>query len=306
MLRRWFRRPPPEPARDTPPVPPAEADRETMPEVPDTPGPVDAADAARPVDVELASDQGALSTSDGTSATTLRQRAEAREGFVRAMLASDAVSPATRAVMTARLDALHEPPITVGAALTEAEVTTLRAALDRLIPQDDRALPVDLVCGIDERLAAGIGDGWRYDVLPSDAEALRRGIAGLDEAAQAAGNPTFVASPIAAQNEILRHVQGGFAAGQTWRSLRGDRWFEELLAAATVLYYADPLSLDEIGFVGYADLPSWQHLGLNERDVREQTPDDVAARWPVRSAGHDDPSEDAPVPTADDEEDVYG
>lgn len=216
------------------------------------------------------------------------------------MLASGAVSPATRAVMTARLDALHEPPITTGAVLTATEVTTLRAALDRLIPQDDRALPVDLVRGIDERLASGEGDGWRYDALPPDAEALRHGITGLDEAARVSGHDDFVRLTAEAQDDVLRQVRGGFAAGPTWRILRGDRWFEEVLAAATMIYYADPLSLDEIGFLGYADLPSWQHVGLNERDARERDPDEIARLWPVSSVGYDDPPVDAVVPTGED------
>ena len=243
---------------------------------------------------------------DADAGSERARQAEAREGFVRAILASGAVSPATRAVMTARLNALREPPITTGAVLTAAEVTTLRAALDRLIPQDDRALPVDLVRGIDERLAAGLGDGWRYDALPPDAEALRRGITGLDEAARASGPGEFADLAAGAQDEILRQVQGGFAAGPTWRTLRGDRWFEEVLVVATVIYYADPLSLDEVGFVGYADLPSWQHIGLNERDAREREPEEIAGRWPVSSAGYDDPPVDAVAPTGDDRDGAHG
>jgi gluconate 2-dehydrogenase gamma chain len=43
-----------------------------------------------------------------------------------------------------------------------------------------------------------------------------------------------------------------------------------MLAELTENYYSHPWAQDEIGYVGYADLPSWVNIGLNEKDAREQ------------------------------------
>lgn len=197
------------------------------------------------------------------------------EQRVRALLASEAVSPATRAVLAARLDALSRPPITVGARLTAEQVATLRAVIDRLVPQGDRDRPVDIVAAIDARLAAGQTDGWRYDALPPDTEAIGRGLAGLDEAAWLRHALDFTDLTPARQDALLRLVQNGTVPGETWRALPAQRWFEELLAEACEIFYADPLAQDEIGYVGYADLPAWDAIGLDRRDARElPTPPD--------------------------------
>ena len=192
------------------------------------------------------------------------------EERVRALLGSDAVSAATRIALTARLDALHRPPIVLGRSLSAEEVATLRAATDRLIPQADRDRPVDLVAAIDARLAADRGDGWRYDALPADGESLRRGLAGLDEAARELHALGFAGLAATQQDDVLRLVQTGNPPGDVWRTLPAGRWFEDLLAECCETYYADPISEDEIGYVGYADLPSWQAIGLDQREDRER------------------------------------
>ena len=146
----------------------------------------------------------------------------------------------------------------------------MRALTDRLISQTGRERKVDLVAAIDGRLAAKRGDGWRYDDLPADGEALRRGLAGLDEAARELHATTFSALTADQQDELLRLVQAGAPPGDIWRTLPADRWFEDVLAACCEITYADPIVQDEIGYVGYADLPSWQAIGLDQREDRER------------------------------------
>ena len=204
--------------------------------------------------------------------------AEHPERRVRRLLASDAVSPATRLVLTARLDALARPPVTVGVRLSAAQVATLRAVIDRLVPQDDREQPVDIVAAIDARLAGERTDGWRYDALPPDAEAIGRGLTGLDEAAWLRHALDFTDLTPARQDALLRLVQSGTVPGETWRTLPPQRWFEDVLTEACEIYYADPVAQDGIGYRGYADLPAWQAIGLDQRDARERpdAPDDSA------------------------------
>ena len=211
----------------------------------------------------------------------------ASELRVRAVLASTSVSPATRQVLTARLDALARPPITAGARLTAAQVTTLRAVIDRLVPQADHDRPVDIVAAIDARLAAGRTDGWRYDVMPADPEAIVKGLAGLDEAAWLRHARDFADLTPERQDALLRLVQQGNVPGETWRTLPPRRWFEDVLAEACEIFVADPLTQDDMGYAGYADLPDWWAIGLDQRDAREPAPV-PATSSPAPAEGHTD------------------
>lgn len=182
---------------------------------------------------------------------------------IRDLLNSERVTPATRDALFARLDA---PAVVVPRFLTAAEFRTLQAACARLLP--DPALQVDIAGPIDGRLADGAGDGWRYDVMPDDGAAMRHGLAGLDSAAQAVAGAQFadVAGP--AQDEILQAVQAGTPPGAAW-DLPPERFFEELLAEATEVFFAHPLAQERIGYAGMADQPGWTQIGLNERESRE-------------------------------------
>lgn len=152
--------------------------------------------------------------------------------------------------------------------LTAAEMTTLRAICARLLPQPDRpaAEQIDVAAIIDQRLAAGDSDGWRYDALPADADAYRAGLAWLDAAAQAAGTTSFAEASANQQDSIL-HTAGLAAVAQGGFEI--SRWFEELLAEAAEAYYAHPVAQEEIGYVGMADVPGWTRIGLNELEPRE-------------------------------------
>ncbi len=187
-------------------------------------------------------------------------------GTVRALLQTDAVTPATREAMQARLDA---PPVTAPRFFSEDEFAILRAACARLIPQPERATPIDVAACIDQRLSEGKGDGWRYDAMPPDGEALRRGLHGLDESAQTLHGASFAACDATQQDTILQAAQNGQADGEVWHMLPSKRFFEELLAEATENYYAHPLAQEEIGYAGFADAPDWNRIGLNQREDRE-------------------------------------
>ena len=186
-------------------------------------------------------------------------------GNVRALLDSPAVTPATREVLQARLDAALAPP----RFFSESEMTTLRAACDRLLPQPERLNRIEIAASIDERLADGKGNGWRYDALPPDAETFRAALRGLDESAQSLANIPFVSLDASQQDAVLRAVQNKTAAGATWHILHSRRFFEELLAETTEIYYAHPFAQEEIGCVAFADAPGWMRIALNEREARE-------------------------------------
>ena len=188
-------------------------------------------------------------------------------GTVRALLETELVTEATRAALQARLLAPpYEPQF-----LEPATYDLLRAVAACLIPQPDRAEPIELAPGVDQRLAHGGSDGWRYDSMPPDREAYRLGLGGIDQSARALFGQDFRELDPTQQGRVLQEVQESTAPGEAWRTVPAHRFFEELLTELTELYYAHPLAQEEIGYVGMADVPGWTRIGLNEREEREPT-----------------------------------
>jgi gluconate 2-dehydrogenase gamma chain len=188
-------------------------------------------------------------------------------GTVRALLATPHVSEATRAALQARL---AEPATYAPQFLAPETYALLEAVAARLFPQSDRPeTPIALAPAVDQRLAEGRADGWRYDALPPDREAYRVGLGGIQEIAQNRFQADFVGLNPEQQYAVLQALASGTPPGTTWTTLDAGRFFEEMLAELTETYYAHPLAQEEIGYVGMADLPSWIKIGLNEKDDRE-------------------------------------
>jgi hypothetical protein len=186
-------------------------------------------------------------------------------GTVRALIESDLVTPPTRRASAG--DAAEAS--SHAALLRAARIRRGRAACDRLIPQPDRAPPVDLAGELDARLADGAGDGWRYARMPSDPQMHAMGVAGLDQTAHAMFGNGLASLLDEERDAVLGAVQSGTAAGQVWAEMDSACYFEELLALIVDIYYAHPLALEEIGYVGMADAHGWQAIGLNEREAHE-------------------------------------
>lgn len=183
--------------------------------------------------------------------------------IIRNLLGGRHVSAATRTVLMVRLDA---PPVAVPRFLTLAEFRTLQAVCARLLP-DGRVLDgrVAVAGPMDARLADGKADGWRYDAMPDDGTAMRAGLSALDGAAQALAGLDFADAPPDARDAVLAAVQSGTPPGPAWAMPPG-RFFEELLAEATEVFFAHPLAQELIGYSGMADQPGWTRIGLDERE----------------------------------------
>ncbi len=212
-----------------------------------------------------------------TPATTLRQDGSATaalqdhrypEGTFAGLIGTPFVTAPTRAALQARM---AKPPVTQPRFLDPAQFALLGAICDRLLDQDgDRR--IDVAGAIDDRLASGETDGWRYDALPDDGSAMKQGLKGFDETAQAIGGRAFADLSGADRDRVIQAVQAGDPPGEVWRSLPAKPFFEDLLATATEAFYAHPLAQEEIGYVGYADARGWQAIGLNQREPREPEP----------------------------------
>jgi hypothetical protein len=185
---------------------------------------------------------------------------------VRALLATEHVTDATRQVLTERLNA----PLQLPTFFSTDEFALLQAICNRLIPQNDRPEFIDIAGGIDKRLIQNKTNGWRYDIMPADGDAYKQGLAGVEESVQILHQQSFEQLSSSEQDNIISLMQTGNAPGATWQRLPAVRFFEELLAEAVENYYSHPLAQEEIGYVGMADLPAWQHIGLDQLDDRER------------------------------------
>ena len=185
------------------------------------------------------------------------------------LLPTDHVSAATRAALTQRLADARDAATYEPRFLAPATLRLLEAVAARLLPQPERPMPIALAPAVDQRLADGRADGWRYDALPPDREAYRLGLGGIEQIAQALFSADFEQLPSGKQDEVIRSLAAGHPPGQVWQTLPADRFFEEMLAELTEIYYAHPWAQDEISYTGYADLPAWTKIGLNEKEERE-------------------------------------
>ena len=212
---------------------------------------------------------------------------------------SDRVSVATREALEPRAEA--DDPAYEPQALSVTELAQLRALVDRVVPQRGPVC-IDLGARMDKRLGGGTGDGWRYAVLPEDAEAYRGGLATLEWYAQEQFETGWLALDGEQKDELLAKA----AAGKLDRGLlrRGllakleavvgrdsgpaldaeqmERWFEEVRADLTMMYVAHPATLARMGYSGIADGADSEHqtgfvlLGEGERESWE--PRELRAR----------------------------
>jgi hypothetical protein len=192
-------------------------------------------------------------------------------GGVRALLETAFVTEPTRRALRSKLDRPTQPP----RFFDPNQFATLQAVCDRLIPQSPRS--VDIAGGLDERLADNKRDGWRYDVLPPDQEAYRRGLAGVDQSARALFGAGFTELPEADQDDVLRSVADGHPPGAVWIAMSAGHWFEELLVEASEIFFAHPLTQETMGYLGMADAQGWRATGLDQEERTTAASDHAAA-----------------------------
>ena len=204
---------------------------------------------------------------DGSATAGLRDH-RYPEGTFAGLIGTPFVTAPTRAALAARM---AKPAVAAPRFLDPGEFALLGAVCDRLLDQDgDRR--IDVPGAIDARLASGETDGWRYDALPDDGAAMKRGLAGFDDTARAMAARGFLDLGPDDRDRVIEAVQGGHPAGAAWATLPAKRFFEDLLAIATESYYAHPLAQEETGYVGYADARGWQSIELGGREPREPEP----------------------------------
>nr|PZN29591.1 MAG: hypothetical protein DIU80_09130 [Chloroflexota bacterium] len=134
--------------------------------------------------------------------------------------------------------------------LTDTQLATLRAALDRIIPPDD--FPGAWEAGVGDYILRQLGGD-----LADQLETYRAGLDGLDYEALAASGRPFAELPAEAQDELLRRIERG-EAQSPWPVDAAD-FFRMLCEHAAEGFYSDP------GNGGNRDGVAWRMIGFEVR-----------------------------------------
>ena len=205
------------------------------------------------------------------------------------LIASDRVGHKTReALMARREPSARSDDGTAPRALDARSFATLRAVLDRVIPQHEDA-PIPLARRIDEQLQSRVGDGWRFAILPPDADAYHTALRTLDVAATQTHGREFGALDAASQDALLQRVAAGELddpehSGERFDARQMRAWFEDLRADAVKAYVAHPSTLARIGYSGIANggdgiqKSGFVRVGLDEREPWEPVAQAKVAR----------------------------
>jgi hypothetical protein len=189
------------------------------------------------------------------------------EGFD-VLALSGAWDPVTTGVVLRRIG--PRPPLRF---FTVDEEAVARPLLDRLLAQDaEPRVPVFEL--IDERLAEGETDGWRYDDMPEDGMAWKRTLRHLAEDAEERGG-VYGDLGAGAQRDILERIR----TATTWHGLPAGRVWSLWMRYACAAFYSHPTAWNEIGFPGPAYPRGYANLGLDRREHWE--PREIDARDPV-------------------------
>lgn len=208
--------------------------------------------------------------------TGLHSRSASLSQGFEALIASDLTSPQTRAVFESRVRNRQPDDEHV---LSAHERSTLQALCTRVIPR----CSFDLCACIESWLGFAEHDGWRDNRLPPDREAWRIGLRSLNAAARRAHSADFAACEGAQQDALLLQARErawhagllGEATGERsplphFDAEQMHAWFEDVRGELTKIYVADPRTMEQIGFTGFADEGGFTQVRLGEFEEFER------------------------------------
>jgi hypothetical protein len=167
--------------------------------------------------------------------------------------------PVTREVVLARVQ--EPPPLRF---FDAEEAATLGAFCDVVLAQDAEPR-VPVLAMVDDKLADGRLDGFRYADMPEDPETWRGVARGLDEAAAGA----FAALDDEGRRAIVQRFADGELSGGVWDELPCARAWSVVMRAVLSAFYSHPWAWNEIGYGGPRYPRGYVRLGagLREPDV---------------------------------------
>jgi hypothetical protein len=152
------------------------------------------------------------------------------------------------------------------------EEAVARALLDRLLAQDDEPR-VPVLELIDQRLAEGSTDGYRYSEMPEDGDAWHRSLAGLEEDARKRWDCGFAGLSRDAQGALIEDVR---QQEESWHGMPANRVFSLWTRYACDAFYSHPWAWNEIGFGGPAYPRGYKNIGIDRREPWERPEHDAA------------------------------
>ncbi|MFC0407254.1 gluconate 2-dehydrogenase subunit 3 family protein [Roseomonas elaeocarpi] len=171
----------------------------------------------------------------------------------------------TREVIDKRLAVENRP-----AFLDEAEWRALEALCDRVVPQPAGRPRVPVGALVDRQLAAGKLKGYRLKDMPQPAEAWKRALAALDEAAMRDMGRPFANLPAADQDRLLGRMKDGTLEAAALRGMPAKTfWASHVIHDVVGSYYAHPTAWSEMGWGGPASPRGYVRLDNNSRDPWE-------------------------------------
>jgi len=167
----------------------------------------------------------------------------------------------TRAVVEGRLGRL--PAVRF---FTEIEEAAATALFDQLLYQREEPR-VPVVQMVDVRLAENQTDGWHHSTMPTDEQAWRDSLAGLNVDAQRIHAKTFAKCEWDEQSAILQGVQD--RGTEKWHDMVASHVWSLWTRYACVAFYSHPSAWNEIGFDGPAYPRGYKNLGVDKLEPFE-------------------------------------
>ncbi|MEK6346663.1 MAG: gluconate 2-dehydrogenase subunit 3 family protein [Burkholderia sp.] len=167
----------------------------------------------------------------------------------------------TREVVAQRLNPPPEPRF-----FDPAEWSAAAALCACIVPR--RTVPLALL--LDEKLVAGVGDGYRDARLPAMPDAWRIGLAALDAESRSRHDLPFADLAPADRQRLLEAMQAGQLDHAAWQGMPCALFFSlRVLHDICGAYYSHPHAWSEIGFGGPANPRGYVRLIENRRDPWE-------------------------------------
>jgi hypothetical protein len=169
----------------------------------------------------------------------------------------------TRRVVVGRVEKVPELRF-----FTPVEAAALVAFCDGVLAQDaEPRIPV--VAFVDEKLAAGRLDGYRYAGMPDDRDTWRLVAKGLDQAALARGAGSFAVAPLELQRALIERFAAGALSGGVWAKLDAKLAWSVVTRSVLAAFYSHPWAWNEIGFGGPAYPRGYARLGVGTSESWE-------------------------------------
>jgi hypothetical protein len=151
-----------------------------------------------------------------------------------------------------------------------AEAATLSPFCDVLLAQDSEPR-IPVIAFIDEKLAAGRLDGYRYADMPDDRETWRLVARGLDDAARTYGAGSYAGASSDAQQAISDAFAEGALAGGAWDEVNLEHAWAVVMRSVLAAFYSHPWAWNEIGFGGPAYPRGYARMGVGLSETWEGT-----------------------------------